>query len=327
LVFASVAVVAGETTATGFELPSTPTLPSAPQTLTAPSLPTAPALPSAPQTLSVPTLPSAPLPSAPHAPSASMLPTAPTLSSSSPPPSVAPELRGTSSAGAPKPPLTGAGQPPTSPGYQLPRSTVSYVSGARAASRQHGRRDDGKSKKRRFVSTRRLRRALTRLRGCFYALNRRERRVLVLRAGLNGRHALSRRGVAKRLRISRKRVGRIERRALHRLRAAARSDGCATGVRNRPEAQAGVSRFVGASGIVQALQPAEFSVPAFQPASRSPEGAIQSPLGRRLDPPSASQPSPGDGGGAGTTAAWALAILLIIAMIEVRAFLKLRRQK
>jgi DNA-binding CsgD family transcriptional regulator len=322
-VFASVAVVAGESTASGLELPSTPTLPSALQTPSVPTLATAPTLPSAPQP-STPTLPAAPaLLSSPQTPSAPTLPKASTLSNSSSTPVAAPDFRGTSAAVSP----TGTVPLQTSGGFQFHGSTGSHSGGARAASRQHGRRDGGKRKKSRSASTRRLRRVLARLHGCFYVLSQRERRVLAFRAGLNRRHALSRREVAKRLQISRKRVGRIERRALHRLRAAARSDGCAAGARNRPEALAGVSRFVSAAGIVG--QPAALTVSPFRSSTPSPEASFQPPLrGEFANSPSPSQPSHSVGRDpAGAAAIWALAILLIIAMIEVRAFLKLRRQK
>jgi hypothetical protein len=81
---------------------------------------------------------------------------------------------------------------------------------------------------------RRLGRAVEHLRGCFYALSRLQRRVLVLRGGLGDRPPMSRRAVAKRLDTTRLRVRRAEHRGLRRLRAAARSDRCtAHGGRSR----------------------------------------------------------------------------------------------
>ena len=73
---------------------------------------------------------------------------------------------------------------------------------------------------------RRLRRTVRRLRGCLGVLDRRGRRVLVLRAGIGPLPALSRRAVAERLDAGVGRVARSERRALRELRGAARAGRC-----------------------------------------------------------------------------------------------------
>jgi hypothetical protein len=93
---------------------------------------------------------------------------------------------------------------------------------------------------------RRLRRAVARLRGCFYALSHLQRRVLMLRGGIGDRPPMSRGAVARQLEISRVRVRRAERRGLRRLRAAAHADRCS--------AQSGRSRTGPAvSGAARAL--------------------------------------------------------------------------
>jgi hypothetical protein len=69
--------------------------------------------------------------------------------------------------------------------------------------------------------------AVSELRGCLSALSGLERRFLALRAGLNGQGPRSRRAVARRLGISTSGAGRVERRALQKLRVAARTRGCA----------------------------------------------------------------------------------------------------
>jgi hypothetical protein len=68
-----------------------------------------------------------------------------------------------------------------------------------------------------------------RLEGCFYALSRFDRRVLALRAGLNGAPPRSRANVARRLDTSSSRIARSERRGRRTLRRTNRSDGCAGG--------------------------------------------------------------------------------------------------
>ena len=82
--------------------------------------------------------------------------------------------------------------------------------------------------RRRAAYERRLRSDVKDLLGCVYAVSDFEAAVLVLRAGVSGK-PLSRARVAKRLRTSRTRVRRAERRGLRRMRSANRRDGCAAG--------------------------------------------------------------------------------------------------
>jgi hypothetical protein len=76
------------------------------------------------------------------------------------------------------------------------------------------------------VREREIRQAVRRLSGCLDALERAQRRVLRMRAGLGDRPARSRREVARRLDTSLDRVRRLERRGLRNARMEARTDGC-----------------------------------------------------------------------------------------------------
>src|SRR5262245_7459511 len=75
-----------------------------------------------------------------------------------------------------------------------------------------------------------FRAVLEELEGCIPVLPLGERRVISMRAGLDGAAPLSRRQVATRLGISRNAVRRTERRALGRLQYAANTTGCAASV-------------------------------------------------------------------------------------------------
>jgi hypothetical protein len=77
---------------------------------------------------------------------------------------------------------------------------------------------------------RRLRRKVVMLRGCLGGLERTERRVLVLRAGLGQRRPRARARVAGILDVPARRVARIERRALRHLKTLGQQDcGATTG--------------------------------------------------------------------------------------------------
>jgi Sigma-70, region 4 len=78
--------------------------------------------------------------------------------------------------------------------------------------------------RRRAKRDRKLRRAVSRLRGCLGALDRNQRRVLVLRAGLGEPRPRPRASVARILDVSSKRVARLERRGLRELKRLARQD-------------------------------------------------------------------------------------------------------
>jgi hypothetical protein len=76
---------------------------------------------------------------------------------------------------------------------------------------------------------RRLRRAVQRLKPCLALLSRRERRVLRVRAGLDGGRPLTVRRAARRLGLSRRRVVLIEGRSLAKLRLALAAGSCGGG--------------------------------------------------------------------------------------------------
>lgn len=206
------ALAAGETSAMGaLRVPSAGSLPKLPS---APSLPAARSVPS-PQVL--PTLPSAPsLPSNVTSPLlpppvASQLPPLPLLPATlSPLPGPIPAVS------RPSAPLVVAMQGPSESPLVAASGTPGLTGQASSVTRSR--------------SAERLRATLTSLDGCFYVLTRLERRVLVLLAGLKRSRAYSPPEVAARLDISRRRVGRIERRGLRRLKRTARADGCGDGV-------------------------------------------------------------------------------------------------
>jgi DNA-binding CsgD family transcriptional regulator len=85
----------------------------------------------------------------------------------------------------------------------------------------------GRAGRVRGAGLRQLRAVLGELRGCFYGLTRLERRVLILRVGLDGRRPHSRSQVADRLNRSSGQIRRTERNALKRLDVLARTEGCA----------------------------------------------------------------------------------------------------
>jgi hypothetical protein len=93
----------------------------------------------------------------------------------------------------------------------------------------------------------RLRRAVRRLSGCLDALQRAERRVLVLRAGLGAGPARSRRGAARMLNVRTERVRRLERRGMRQIRKLAR-DGCGGGAATDPSGGRLVAASAGDGG-------------------------------------------------------------------------------
>ncbi len=92
----------------------------------------------------------------------------------------------------------------------------------RDRARQRQRRRDEKERKE-------LKAALVPLTGCFDGLSGLERRVLNMRAGLNGRRGHSRREVARRLNTSPEQVSGVERSAPGKLRALGEVSGCGGG--------------------------------------------------------------------------------------------------
>ena len=257
--------------------PSSPSLPQALPRLPvlqqqAPSLPQAPALPSF-----LPQLPSAPAPSPRTAPSLP-LPKPPSLLPDARRPAVPSAPGGGSSS-----PVTGRNEGGATPGSRsglavgttpgAPSAAGPGGSGTRAAVRGESSAQRAKVAGRRARADR-LRRAVGRLRGCFYAISRSERQVLILRAGLGGSPALSGREVARRLGVSTVRVRSLERRGLRRLRSAGRTDGC-----GRPAPAVGPGSALGTvfvelrSGPRPLLPTTQESPPAAKRQVASDEGA------------------------------------------------------
>ncbi len=164
-------------------------------------------------------LPEAQLPSLPIP-----VPKVPTVSPPAAPPapaSAAPAAT-TGSSSRPAPRQTGARGPARGGSAPAMRTTAER---APAAARAPATRGGVLAAERPVRRERRLRRTVTRLRGCLDGLPTAERRVLVLRTGLGPRPARSRARVARVLDVSAGRVARLERRGLRRLRGLAR-DGC-----------------------------------------------------------------------------------------------------
>jgi hypothetical protein len=204
----------------------------------APSLPELPSLPSVPQP-STPSLPSTP--SAPSLPSGSgggspsgsgpSLPSLPSVPGSrSAGGSGGPGGGGSSAGGS----VAGGGSGTAGGGTQ--------GGGASSAGGKGGSVGKARSAQRpRPLSRRTLRSEVRRFRGCLGRLPALERRVLILRTGVDGLLALSRGQVARRLGVSVGRVVRLERSGVRHLRKLGRG-GC------RGSASAGTGTFAVATG-------------------------------------------------------------------------------
>jgi hypothetical protein len=230
------ATMTATTAAFGLAVPTVSTpkvgLPAQPQVPQAPSLPALPA----PQAPAVP-LPKSPAP-LPALPSAGGHGTPAPARPGSAPQSVADAVAANGVALAPRSPGAAG---PSRGGTDSAGRTVATTPQRRAAARRGARE-------------RRFRRSVRRLSGCIGALPGLERRVLVLRAGLEGRRPHSRGFTARRLGISLRRTAAAERGGLRRLRRVERSSGCAapagtgTGAATRDRALAGAPILAGLLG-------------------------------------------------------------------------------
>jgi hypothetical protein len=149
-----------------------------------------------------------------------------------------------------------------------------------------------------------LQAALSDLQGCFYGLSGRERRVLTMRAGLNGGRPRSRSFVAKRLGTTRGNVRQIEQNALFTLDGLAISTGCASG----PGAAAAVADgFISPTELARAPQLVTLADPAYQ-------GAGQSQFTRLGTVPKLAPglPAPRFGQASRSGALWALQLLVVM---------------
>jgi hypothetical protein len=125
-----------------------------------------------------------------------------------------------------------------------------------------------------------------RLSACIGALPGLERRVLVLRAGLEGRRPRSRGSTARRLGISLRRTAAAERGGLRRLHRAERSSACAAPARSGPVAP---SRALAGAPLLAGLLGSAAAPGATAPAARDNSG---------VSPASASAPPQAAGAGA-----------------------------
>lgn len=191
-------------------LPAQPQVPGVPLPL--------PHAPSAPAPRSPVPLPSLPSPGGLAAPAPGAAPAHP----GGPPQSVADAVA-----------QSGVAVAPDSRGATGATSTAGGGNGGGA---QTGTTPQRRAAARRAARERRFRRSVHRLSGCIDALPDLERRVLVLRAGLEGRRPHSRGPTAKRLGISLRRTAAAERGGLRRLRRAERSSGCAAPAGSGPAA-------------------------------------------------------------------------------------------
>ena len=215
----------------------TPQLPKPPE-LPVP-LPEVPSVP-VPSVPSVP-VPSVPVPSVPAPPAANRLPVpAPQVPAVRVPRPAAPQSSGGSAAesvsraapsgsgGRSTPTAAARGGRAAEPsgragggaaGVRSPgRRARGSGAGAAAGAAQARDREAPRVRRRERRRQQRLRQTVGRYRTCLDGLPALERRVLVLRTGLGARDPRTRAGVGRRLDISARRVGRLERRALRRLR-------------------------------------------------------------------------------------------------------------
>jgi hypothetical protein len=111
----------------------------------------------------------------------------------------------------------------------------------------------GRRGARRNVRERRLRRAVHRLEPCLDVVTSFQRRVLVLRSGLGEARPHTRRGAARRLGISLRRVTRAERRGLKAISRADRATGCGYGVIGGGSGEGGFALIAERAPMVAAL--------------------------------------------------------------------------
>jgi hypothetical protein len=248
---------------------STPTVPSV-STPTVPSVstPTVPSVstPTVPPPPPLPAPPATPVPSV-QAPSVST-PAVPSAPGVTPSGSAAPSgAQPTSSNGGPD--AVGGGASAASPAG----SPAERPSSTRA---RGGRRDAGGGRRSAAsggpaAQQRRLERTVAQLQGCLGTLSTSERRVLALRAGLGPRPALSRPRVARRLGMSLRRTGAIERRGLRRLDALGAAGRCGTSA--EPAVAYGLLATA-AGGLGAAWDPLSARMGAGRGASQRPRSGI-----------------------------------------------------
>jgi Sigma-70, region 4 len=171
----------------------------------------------------------------------------------------------------------------------------------------------------RAARERRFRRTVRRLSGCIDALPGLERRVLVLRAGLEGQRPHTRGSTAKRLGISRRRTAAAERGGLRRLRRAERSSGCAAPAGPGP---ATPNRALAAAPILAGLLgPAP--APGAPPAAARDDSDV-SPASASSPPQAAGAGAPARPAAAGSEPARLPPLLIALALVAAALALAVR---
>ena len=121
--------------------------------------------------------------------------------------------------------------------------------------------------KRPLLSDRRLRRLVSRLKGCLPSLAPRQSNVLVLRTGLGLKHAYSRRQVARILHVTLQQEGKAERQAVSGLQSASAGGRCVSAQSSVPKA---VARTVSLLASTNDLGPTGNTSPGAFPGALSP---------------------------------------------------------
>jgi outer membrane biosynthesis protein TonB len=145
----------------------------------------------------------------------------------------------------------------------------------------------GRRHKHPLLSSRRLRRLVSHLKGCLSSLAPRQTNVLVLRTGLGLKHAYSRRQVARILHVTLQREGAVERQAAAGLRGASARGRCMSGQSSVPKA---VALTVSLLASTNQLGPTANTSPSAFSSSPQSAGKSSSPNG------GGARPTSGDGG-------------------------------
>ena len=161
------------------------------------------------------------------------------------------------------------------------------------------------------ASTKELRSVLSHLEGCLPALPAVDRRVISMRAGLNGAAPLSQKQVGQRLGLSRQQVRGTERRAFNRLQYAAATTNCAGAVVG-PFDVAGIGNLTGGLLFAGAVPVNGNSLSLASNAS-DPFAAARGVVSRSASPLF----NLSDGGGSGP--AWAIILFTVLFSVSIAA--------
>ena len=163
-----------------------------------------------------------------------------------------------------------------SAGSSTAGSPMTVTSTAAARDRRGGPAASGVARRHKppLLSNRRLRRLVSRLKGCLQSLAPRESNVLVLRTGLGLKHAYSRRQVARILHVTLQQEGKAERKAVTGLQNASAGGRCVSAQSSVPAA---VARTVSLLASTNQLGPTGNASPGAFPGAPQPAGKSSSP--------------------------------------------------